>query len=158
MPNDTRGKATRLKFKDEFISSASSPSTQILIRLNMFKSNRKFEKTSDVPQNNASSIMILTYLIRTKSLFHSSPVLNLLYLKYYVVQKYSNEYQDFQTEGSNSQSVKLRACKSAIKHMRAVIQVQKGCEASWHCACEVRACGGIYGVRSQVRSHLKFYQ
>ena len=56
------------------------------------------------------------------------------------------------------QSVGVRACESAIAHMRAVIQVRKGCEASWNCACEVRACGGIYGVRSQVRSHLKFYQ
>ena len=56
------------------------------------------------------------------------------------------------------QSVGVRACESAIAHVRAVIQVRKGCEASWNCACEVRACGGIYGVRSQVRSHLKFYQ
>ena len=56
------------------------------------------------------------------------------------------------------QSVGVRACESAIAHVRAEIQVRKGCEASWNCACEVRACGGIYGVRSQVRSHLKFYQ
>ena len=56
------------------------------------------------------------------------------------------------------QSVGVRACESAIAHVRAEIQVRKGCEASWNCACEVRACGGIYGVRLQVRSHLKFYQ
>ena len=54
----------------------------------------------------------------------------------------------------NLQSVGVRACESAIAHVRAVIQVRKGCEASWNCACEVRACGGIY----EVRSHLKFYQ
>ena len=56
------------------------------------------------------------------------------------------------------QSVGVRACESAIAHVRAVIQVRKGCEASWNCACEVRACGGIYGVQSQVRLHFKFYQ
>ena len=60
--------------------------------------------------------------------------------------------------GTDYQSVGVRACESAIAHVRAVTQVRKGCEASWNCACEVRACGGIYGVRSQVRSHLKFYQ
>ena len=49
------------------------------------------------------------------------------------------------------QSVNVRACGSAIAHVRAVFQVRKGCEASWNCACEVRACGGVFGVRSQVR-------
>ena len=51
----------------------------------------------------------------------------------------------------------MRACGSAIAHVRAVFQVRKGCEASWNCVCEVCACGGIFGVRSQVRSHLKFF-
>ena len=36
------------------------------------------------------------------------------------------------------QIVKVRACESAIAHVRAVIQVRKGCEASWNGACEVR--------------------
>ena len=49
------------------------------------------------------------------------------------------------------QSVNVRACGSAIAHVRVVFQVRKGCEASWNCACEVRACGGVFGVRSQVR-------
>ena len=51
----------------------------------------------------------------------------------------------------------MRACGSAIAHVRAVFQVRKGCEASWNCVCEVRACEGICEVRSQVRSHLKFF-
>ena len=49
------------------------------------------------------------------------------------------------------QSVGVRVCESAITHVRAVIQVRKGCEASRNCAREVRACGGIHGVRLQVR-------
>ena len=49
------------------------------------------------------------------------------------------------------QSVGVRVCESAIAHVRAVIQVRKGCEASRNCAREVRACGGIHGVRLQVR-------
>ena len=56
-----------------------------------------------------------------------------------------------QSLGTNMQSVNVRACGSAIAHVRAVFQVRKGCEASWNCACEVRACGGVFGVRSQVR-------
>ena len=51
----------------------------------------------------------------------------------------------------NTQSVNVRGFGSVIAHVRAVFQVRKGCEASWNCACEVRACGGVFGVRSQVR-------
>ena len=50
-----------------------------------------------------------------------------------------------------NQSVNVRACGSAIAHVRAVFQVRKGCEASWNCVCEVRACEGIFGVLLQVR-------
>ena len=35
-----------------------------------------------------------------------------------------------------NQNVSVRACESAIAHVRAVTSVRKGCEASWNCACE----------------------
>ena len=38
--------------------------------------------------------------------------------------------------GAQKQSVSVRACESAIAHVRAVTSVRKGCEASWNCACE----------------------
>ena len=54
------------------------------------------------------------------------------------------------------QNVSVRACESAIAHVRAVTSVRKGCEASWNCACEGACVWGYLWPIAHVRSHLNF--